>query len=263
MQLVGKAVKHNAFGDGIITDCSDQMVTICFSQGDKRFVYPDAFMDFLFLQDQSTQHKIKEKWQARQKEKNAQKDADLEMQELRDRLRHLKITANSQAVLEVTPETLDQIFVSGTASAGCFASGLAKGKPRIPSKLKPNSACLLTICPPDVPEKERQIAGVFMAAEDFWGDLCEDGIIKIHEKYAVRLRAPQPILFWSDSEQETAAPKRGTAVFRYMANDTMHQTLWRLQSTMQGTEQEAEVRQFYQYFCEINRLPDLQSILGE
>ena len=59
MQLVGQAVRHKAFGQGVIKDCSGNIVTISFRQGDKRFIYPDAFAKFLTLKNQSIQNELK------------------------------------------------------------------------------------------------------------------------------------------------------------------------------------------------------------
>lgn len=43
MQLLGQPVRHNAFGTGVITGLSGNIITIDFAQGEKRFQYPDAF----------------------------------------------------------------------------------------------------------------------------------------------------------------------------------------------------------------------------
>ena len=49
MQLLGQPVRHNAFGTGVITGLSGNIITIDFAQGEKRFQYPDAFSRFLTL----------------------------------------------------------------------------------------------------------------------------------------------------------------------------------------------------------------------
>ena len=51
MQLLGQPVRHNAFGTGVITGLSGNIITIDFAQGEKRFQYPDAFSRFLTLKD--------------------------------------------------------------------------------------------------------------------------------------------------------------------------------------------------------------------
>ena len=55
MQLLGQPVRHISFGKGVIADISDRFVTIRFEQGDKKFLYPDAFYNFLTLKDTEKQ----------------------------------------------------------------------------------------------------------------------------------------------------------------------------------------------------------------
>ena len=38
MQLLGQPVRHNAFGTGVITGLSGNIITIDFAQGEKRFI---------------------------------------------------------------------------------------------------------------------------------------------------------------------------------------------------------------------------------
>ena len=148
MQLVGKAVGHKVFGQGIITDCSGNIVTVSFTQGDKKFIYPDVFANFLTLKNKSAQNKISEIYNKRLEVEVAQKQALQEERERRQRLYALKITPNSQAAFNIDLNDLDEVFSPGAVSTGCYLSGNSKGAPRIPSRLMPNSACLLTGCPP-------------------------------------------------------------------------------------------------------------------
>ena len=59
MQLLGQPVRHNAFGTGVITGLSGNIITIDFAQGEKRFQYPDAFSRFLTLKDAGKQNEIR------------------------------------------------------------------------------------------------------------------------------------------------------------------------------------------------------------
>ncbi len=51
MNLTNKEVRHRQFGDGVVTGQSASTVTVQFSEqyGEKRFLYPDAFVSFLTL----------------------------------------------------------------------------------------------------------------------------------------------------------------------------------------------------------------------
>ena len=119
MQLVGKAVGHKVFGQGIITDCSGNIVIVSFPQGDKRFIYPDAFANFLTLKNKSAQNKINEIYNKRLGAEVARKQELQEEQERRRRLCALKITPNSQAAFNIDPNDLDEVFSSGAVSTGC------------------------------------------------------------------------------------------------------------------------------------------------
>lgn len=43
MQLIGQPIKHVTFGKGVVTDWNGNVITVCFSAGEKKFIYPDAF----------------------------------------------------------------------------------------------------------------------------------------------------------------------------------------------------------------------------
>ena len=255
MQLVGKAVGHKVFGQGIITDCSGNIVIVSFPQGDKRFIYPDAFANFLTLKNKSAQNKINEIYNKRLGAEVARKQELQEEQERRRRLCALKITPNSQAAFNIDPNDLDEVFSSGAVSTGCYLSGNSKGEPRIPSKLMPNSACLLTGCPPNTSEKERRILGAFMVKDGFLGDLCKDGMVECHDKYKVRLNPNSTMLYWDYFDCSDPLLRWGNVVLKYFPNSTMHQILLAMKKAFQDTEEETLIHEFYQYFCEINRLP--------
>ena len=55
MELRSQAVKHAAFGKGIITEVSGNTITVCFAQGEKKFPCPDAFIHHLTLKDAALQ----------------------------------------------------------------------------------------------------------------------------------------------------------------------------------------------------------------
>lgn len=51
MILKGIEVKHKAFGIGIVSEHVDNHITIIFPQGEKKFIYPDAFKVFIKATD--------------------------------------------------------------------------------------------------------------------------------------------------------------------------------------------------------------------
>lgn len=58
--LLNMKVKHKAFGEGIITEVSDNYLIIKFAAKESKFVYPDAFEKFIVAEDASVQAEILE-----------------------------------------------------------------------------------------------------------------------------------------------------------------------------------------------------------
>ena len=58
MILKGIEVKHKAFGIGVVSDHIENHITITFPQGEKKFIYPDAFKGFIKATDDSVNDKI-------------------------------------------------------------------------------------------------------------------------------------------------------------------------------------------------------------
>lgn len=56
--MVGIKVKHNIFGVGTVLALDGNIITVEFSAGKKKFVYPDAFEKFIEAEDQELQSKI-------------------------------------------------------------------------------------------------------------------------------------------------------------------------------------------------------------
>lgn len=260
MSLIGQTVRHRSFGKGIIEALTDSMVTICFPQGEKKFIYPEAFGQFLVLKDQAMQKQIEDMLNAKKKKEEREQQATQDALDQIQKMRTLKITSNSQAAFDIKCETEDQnIFLSWKVSTGHYLSGYSKGEPRIPSRLKPNSACLLTGCPQGAPETDRRIIGVFMVKEDFFGDLCSDGIIEGHERYRISLQKEETMPFWSYFPEKERPQRWGSTVFRYFANECMQQILFDLPKSICGAERREAAQEFYRHFCKINRLPDFKT----
>ena len=51
MNLIGVLVNHKTFGEGIIKQYDANYLVISFSQGEKKFVYPDVFESFISVND--------------------------------------------------------------------------------------------------------------------------------------------------------------------------------------------------------------------
>lgn len=127
MQLIGQPVKHSKFGKGIVTDWKDTIITVCFDIGEKKFIYPEAFANFLILQNDVIQKQIQTILDAREAKKEEDRRALQEMQERRSVLNNLKISLPSQAVLDIALDQIDEVFSFWPVSSGLYISGYSRG----------------------------------------------------------------------------------------------------------------------------------------
>lgn len=258
-QLLGQPVEHIAFGNGIITEITTKIITIHFSQGKKKFLYPHAFSKFLTLKDTEKQNEINEKYNKLLKNEEDIKKRELEEQERLYQLQTMKITPNSQAVFNISSNEAQRIIERGSISTGYYLSGYSKGKPRIPKKINPNSVCLLTGLPESNKEKDRYILGAFMAGNNFWGEHCRNGIVQGHGKHKFCLPSNIRLSYWDYFKHSETFPRWGNVPFKYFSNSTMQKILLNMIDLLVDTKHEFVVKDFYQYFCKINRLPIEQS----
>jgi hypothetical protein len=260
MQLIGQAIRHETFGKGVVTDCSEHTLTVCFSSGDKRFLYPDAFEKrHLILRDTAMQDQIQGMLDQRDAQRTAQRQALLDQQERAARLQGMKLTRNSQAAFNLSPAQADALLQTWTVFTGTYLSGPCKGDPRVPDRMKPNSLCLLTQRPEGGPESRRRIIGGFMVREDFFGNGCLDGMIQAHPDYRIALpKAHQP-LFWSYFPTAPEKQRWGNMALKYFSIETAEQILFDWCAQDWAAEEAAS---FYRYFCTLNRLPVRQRDQG-
>lgn len=253
MQLMGTDVTHKTFGKGTITSMSDRVVTVGFSQGEKKFVYPDAFSDFLILNDKKAQKNIEEMAQKKEEAAVAHREVLHAKHERMCRLRKLKPTPNSQAVFGLVQNEKADIFSSWNVTTGCYLSGYSKGEPRIPGRLKPNSACVVTECLPGMPEENRKVLGIFMVPDDFDGAACLDGQIQSHELYRIELEEEQQLFFWKYFEPANRPANWGKTEFKYLSGEAVQAILYDILK-MAPAQQRDSIAVFYQYFCKLNQL---------
>ena len=55
MDLLNLKVRHKVFGSGIVTDVNGEYLTVQFESKEAKFVYPDAFENFLIAEDDAVQ----------------------------------------------------------------------------------------------------------------------------------------------------------------------------------------------------------------
>ena len=254
MQLQGNAITHVKFGKGVVTKMDGNIITVCFSQGEKRFLYPDSFSQFLILKDKKAQKRIEDILYQKEREEEQLKRALQEEQDRIRRLRNLKISPNSQAAFGFVENTEELVFSTWNVFTGRYLSGYSKGEPRIPSRLKPNSACLLTKLPKGAPEKDRRIIGVFMVQDTFSGDLCKNGQIKAHEDFRIKLSEKEQPKFWRYFQDTECPASWGKTEIKYFSNEIMQKILYDISNLLAESAHQKAASEFYQYFCEVNRL---------
>lgn len=262
MQLLGQPVKHIAFGEGTVTGLSDRAITITFGQDKKKFLYPDAFATYLTINDAQIQRELYEKCARKVQNKEAELKKACARRARNKKIRAMKISPNAQAVFNLEYDEAQNAIQNGWIGAGRYLSGGSKGEPRIPSRLKPNSSCLLTGLPANSAEEERCIWGAFMVKEDFWGEHCKDGHILRHDRYRICLPKDAALPYWRYFDHGDCCPRWGQVAFKYFPNDIMQRILLDMTKAAAGTQQERTVNEFYEYFCEINRLSDIGAASG-
>lgn len=260
MGLIGQSIKHDTYGKGVVTDWKDTTITICFPVGEKKFIYPDAFSQFLHLKDTALQREVQELLDKRKAAKRAERQALQEMQDRKSLLRNLKISPQAQATFDIKADEKEKLFSTWSVSTGCYTNGYSKGEPRIPNRLKPNSMCLLTERSAEQPEKERRIIGAFMVEEDFLGSWCRDGIINAHPIYRLRLWPGHQLLFWPYITQEPEKQRWGRTPLKYMTNKTGEKILFDIKELARSDGAKECAEEFYQYYCKLNRLQPRKSV---
>ena len=241
------------------------MITVCFSAGEKKFIYPDAFSNFLILKNADAQKKIQHLLDVREEERETELKELQEQQEKKHMLENLKLSPQSQAVFHIDAEAHEAVFSSWTVSTGCYLSGYSKGEPRIPERLQPNSMCLLTERPRGCSEAERRIVGAFMVEDDFIGTCCTDGTIQAHPTHRIQLPQERQPLFWPYVVKEPEKQRWGKTAFKYMSNRTGEKILFDRKENAFTADEKSRADRFYRYYCKLNRLPsriDLEAPLA-
>ena len=110
MQLIGQSIKHVTFGKGVVTDWNGNVITVCFSAGEKKFIYPDAFSNFLILKNADAQKKVQHLLDVREEERETELKELQEQQEKKHMLENLKLSPQSQAVFHIDAEAHEAVF---------------------------------------------------------------------------------------------------------------------------------------------------------
>lgn len=258
MNITGVEVKHKVFGSGTVSDLSEDRITVCFSAGEKSFIFPDVFKGFLLLEDTHIQQRVNEMILKQEEAGKHQRQKEQAYLERMHRIRHFTVIANSHAVFDCKAGREPGMLEAYTVSTGHYINGHHKGQPRRADRLKPNSVCLLTQRPSGQSENERRIIGVFMVKEDFFGQEIPDGMIEAHPVYRMQLDAESQLPFWGYFNDK--APLRwGNTVFKYCSTTVMSRILLDITRMRQETDAYESALAFYHYFCKMNNIRPMTS----
>lgn len=280
MDLVNKKVIHETFGKGKVINYNDLYININFESGDKKFSFPDAFRNYITFIDQKATNLVNKKIEKKEEKQKMEeliikreKDLEREQQSILDqieRMKNVKVHPRIQSVFWCEPDEVDEIFAEWKVFTGRIKSGKNKGEPRKFVRMNQNSACLITIIKDHMPEEDRQILGFFMANESFNGRLCEDGYIKAHSKYRLRLseEESEKILFWNYYVDEKSSDKTiwNSGRQRYFDNMCMAQILRDIVGLREKSEEHKDAQEFFEHFCNANfidqnEIPDANGVL--
>src|SRR5690606_25669539 len=85
---------HKTFGEGIIKQYDENYLVISFSQGEKKFVYPDAFESFISVNDSNIAQFINLEIEKKKRNKIKQQDITNEKRNLVQQKPQLQQNAN-------------------------------------------------------------------------------------------------------------------------------------------------------------------------
>lgn len=259
MQLVGRAISHMKFGEGIVKDLSNHYITILFSEGEKKFLYPKAFENHLRINDEQLQSEINQSLQLLQEEevkKINQRSELINLNKCRStkNTQKNKIYPDSQAVFGLVQNTREEVFQEWTVYAGAYQSGSSKGKHKLPVRLRYHSACLLTECREGETELNRRIIGIFMPREGFEGSTCKDGMIRSHKKYRIELKEKEQMPYRKYIPVDQRNEKWGKVELKYLSNVMMQKIIRDMIKMVEDKERKNVVEEIYEYFCLVNGL---------
>ncbi|RDW21334.1 malate synthase [Oceanobacillus arenosus] len=271
MNLIDKKVTHKRFGNGRVVKYNDSFIEIHFATENKKFVFPDAFGEHLKLHDKSAANSLDEviqKMELVRKKEEQKKEEEITLQR-KEQQRHLeyeklmknhKLHPKSQIVVWCDEEEQNSFFTEWKVFTGAIKSGNNKGKPKIPSRVHQNSACLLTARDSSMPEKDRRILGVYMVNEDFIGKFCEDGYIPAHSEYRLKLTEQESdrFPFWKYYVNEKTPHQMtwNTGKHRYFDNAWMAQILLDIVSLKSDTQEQELAQKFFEHFCKMNQIQE-------
>lgn len=257
MELTNKNVRHRYFGKGTICELEDSVLSVRFASGVKKFIYPDAFRTFLVPDDEKCKNYVNNVLEEIDREIKQDRENERLRHEKLHRLKKLPAHAKAQAAFGFIENDVNEALDNWSVFTGKYRSGYNRGEPRIPTRINPNTACMMTFCEDRKVEEDRYIFGVFMVKDDYIGSECYDGIIDAHDKFRIILDVNERknFKFWKyfdDASDKT--PKWGYVEVKYFSNITMAHILSDILNVKKGTDEQQLCEDFLEYFCKLNKI---------
>jgi hypothetical protein len=178
MDIINKTVQHKNFGRGKICELRDNIVCVQFGASVKKFVFPDAFREFLVLTEKQSRQYVEKILAGIDEAVKSQREEEQQELERKRLLRSLPLHASSQAAFGFFCNDRRRVMEEGSVSAGNYRSGHNRGQPHVPVRIYPNSACLLTHRERKRPRREKRSNGAFLwQGKISLAPECADGII--------------------------------------------------------------------------------------
>lgn len=270
MNLINEEITHKIFGEGNIVDHDGSIITIDFNDDIKAFVYPDAFVNFITLNDQNTAKSLKKvllKKEIEEEALNKKREEEQEQraieQQRKEMIKKHGIHESSQIVFWLDEEEQQNVFTDWQVFTGIVQSGKSKGQPNRAVRLSPNSAGLLTARASDESETDRRILGLYMVHETFFGTQNESGMVSSHDEFKIELtdEEAEKMLFWNYYLNKNYPHRTSwnSGKYRYFDNVWTAQILKDIIALKTDEDEIKHVQNFLEYFCQMNAL-DIDNI---
>ena len=102
MELLNQPVKHEVFGEGSVVELTDSYIEVDFPDGKKKFVFPDALGEHLFLQDEKVAAEMETLKKKIMKERHKEEE-ELERQRLEEFEKQQRLLKTAMKHHRLTP----------------------------------------------------------------------------------------------------------------------------------------------------------------
>lgn len=262
MNLINRQVLHKAFGSGKIVEHTDDSVGILFSSGIKKFLFPDAFGDYLELVDRSAAEAVRRYMQATKQaiESTTPAQQPEQLQKTRKKAAPAKsrptpVHPDAHVAYRFTDHEACEVLKNWTIPQGNDVKNKSKG---CPARLHRFSVCLITALACGESERERTILGAFMLKDDPKCVPTGENPIAAHPKYRMTLQnnASNCLRYWDFAAGEKRAdqPEWSGGNRRYVSALRIAQILKRFAELKENTSEKEAADRFFLHFCKTNRI---------